>query len=171
MYGGILLLWQEEGYMLKYSLSTRELPRAEPNGFPEGSSYILPYIPTWVIIQTFSISKSYTSVLSCLVAKYWKQWFSILVWKLELYFPVLPSRWSNIVPYIPSRELWHHSEIHMVRRAILEELDFNIILFSNWECLRVYQAGSSLGWLEPKSSSWAGLAWLGDKVKIRAWLR
>ena len=46
---------------MKYSLSTREIPRAEPEGFPEGSGYISPYIPTGVIIQTFSISKSYTS--------------------------------------------------------------------------------------------------------------
>ena len=27
--------------------------------------------------------------------------------------------------------LWQHQEIHMVRKAILEELNFNIILFSN----------------------------------------
>ena len=35
---------------------------------------------------------------------------------------------------------------------------------------RVYRAGSSSSRLEPKSLSWAGLARLGDKVKIRAWL-
>ena len=46
---------------MKYSLSPREIPRAEPKGFPEGSGYISPYIPTQVIIQTFSISKIYTS--------------------------------------------------------------------------------------------------------------
>jgi hypothetical protein len=46
---------------VKYSLSTREILRAEPEGFPEGSGYISPYIPTRVIIQTFSISKSFTS--------------------------------------------------------------------------------------------------------------
>ena len=45
----------------KYSLSTREITREEPAGFPEGSGYISHYIPTWVIIQIFSISKSYTS--------------------------------------------------------------------------------------------------------------
>ena len=32
-----------------------------PERFPEGSGYISPYILTSVIIQTFSISKSYTS--------------------------------------------------------------------------------------------------------------
>ena len=27
-----------------------------------------------------------------------------------------------------------------------------------------------LSWLEQKSSSWAGSTWLGDKVKVQAWL-
>ena len=53
----VSVLWRVEGYTVKYSLS----PRAEPEGFLEGSGYISPYIPTRVIIQTFSISKSYTS--------------------------------------------------------------------------------------------------------------
>ena len=57
---------------MKYSLSTREIPRAEPEGFPEESGYISPYIPTGVIIQTFSISKSIFLVLSFLVGEYWK---------------------------------------------------------------------------------------------------
>ena len=30
----------------KYSMSTKEIPRAEPKGFPEGSGCISPYIPT-----------------------------------------------------------------------------------------------------------------------------
>ena len=47
--------------MVKYSLSTREIPRAEPKGFPKCSGYISLYIPTQVIIQTFLISKSYSS--------------------------------------------------------------------------------------------------------------
>ena len=46
---------------MKYCLSMREIPRAQPKGFPEGSGYISPYILTSVIIQTLSISKSYTS--------------------------------------------------------------------------------------------------------------
>ena len=45
------------------------------------------------------------SVLSFLVGQYRKSWFSILVWQLGLYFPVLPSRWSNMGPYRLSREL------------------------------------------------------------------
>ena len=44
-----------------YSLSTREIPRTEPEGFFEGSGYISTYIPTRVIIQTFLIYKIYTS--------------------------------------------------------------------------------------------------------------
>ena len=49
---------------MKYSLSKREIPRAEPKGFPEESEYISPYIPTLIIIQIFSISKSYTSSIA-----------------------------------------------------------------------------------------------------------
>ena len=44
---------------MKYSLSTREIPRAEPLGFPEGLGYISPDILTLVIIQTFSNPKRY----------------------------------------------------------------------------------------------------------------
>ena len=80
----VSVLWQEEGYTVKYSLSSREIPRAEPEGFPEGSGYISPYIPTWVIIQTFSICKRFTQVLSFVVGKFWKIWFSVLVWQLGL---------------------------------------------------------------------------------------
>ena len=46
---------------MKYSMSMREIPRAEPEGFPEGSGYISPYIPTPVIIRTSIISKNHTS--------------------------------------------------------------------------------------------------------------
>ena len=53
-----------EGYTVKYSLSMREIPRAEAEEFPEGSGYISMYIPTWVIIPTISISKSYTSSIA-----------------------------------------------------------------------------------------------------------
>ena len=57
----VSVLWRKEGYTVKYSLSTRENLRAELEGFPDGSGYISPYIPTWVIIQTFSITKHHTS--------------------------------------------------------------------------------------------------------------
>ena len=33
-------------YTVKYSLSSREIPRAKPKGFSEGSGYISQYIPT-----------------------------------------------------------------------------------------------------------------------------
>ena len=50
--------------MVKYSLSTRETPKAEPKRFSEGSGYISPYIPTRVILQILSISNSYTSSIA-----------------------------------------------------------------------------------------------------------
>ena len=39
---------------MKYSLSPREIPKAEPERFPKGSGYISQYIPTRVTIQKFS---------------------------------------------------------------------------------------------------------------------
>ena len=48
-------MWQEEGYTIKYSLSQREIQRAKPEGFSQGSGYISSYIPTRVTKQTFSI--------------------------------------------------------------------------------------------------------------------
>ena len=47
--------------MVKYSLSPRKPPKAEPERFSKGSGYISPYILTHVIIQTLSISTNYTS--------------------------------------------------------------------------------------------------------------
>ena len=41
---------------MKYSLSPREILRAKPEGFPEGSSYVSSYLPTLVTIQAFSIT-------------------------------------------------------------------------------------------------------------------
>ena len=41
-----------------YRLSPREIPRAEPEGFPEGSDDILSYGPTQVIIQSFAITST-----------------------------------------------------------------------------------------------------------------
>ena len=43
---------------MKYRLSPREIPRAEPEGFPEGSGDILSYTPTLVTIQSFSITST-----------------------------------------------------------------------------------------------------------------
>ena len=41
---------------MKYSLSPREILKAKPEGFPEGSGYISSYFLTQVTIQTFSIT-------------------------------------------------------------------------------------------------------------------
>ena len=54
---------------MKYSLSPREIPRAKPEGFPEGSGYISLYILTIVTIQTFSMT---TPGLTFLGDQYWK---------------------------------------------------------------------------------------------------
>ena len=37
---------EEEGYTVKFSLSSREIPRAEPKGFLKGSGCISQNIPT-----------------------------------------------------------------------------------------------------------------------------
>ena len=71
----VTVLWREEGYTMKYRLSPREIPRAEPEGFPEGSGDISSYTPTRVTIQSFSISST------------------------SQYFPVLASWACNIFPY------------------------------------------------------------------------
>ena len=52
----VSVLWREEGYTVKYSLIPRELLRAEPKGFFEGSGYFSQYIPTWVTIHILSFS-------------------------------------------------------------------------------------------------------------------
>ena len=41
---------------MKYSLSPREIPRAKPGGFSEGSGYISFYFLTRVTTETFSIT-------------------------------------------------------------------------------------------------------------------
>ena len=43
---------------MKYRLSPREILRAEPEGFPEGSGDISLYTPTRVTIQSFSITST-----------------------------------------------------------------------------------------------------------------
>ena len=79
--------------MVKYSLSTRELPRAEPERFSEGSGYISPYILSCVTIQTFSISKSHTSSIDLPGRAILEE---LILHNINLaaglYFPILPSR-------------------------------------------------------------------------------
>ena len=50
--GNVSVLGGEEGYTAKYGLNPREFPRAQPEGPPEGSGHILPYIPSRVLIRT-----------------------------------------------------------------------------------------------------------------------
>ena len=52
----VSVLWREEGYTVKYSLTLRKIPRADAKGFPEGSGYISQHIPNWVTIRTFSFT-------------------------------------------------------------------------------------------------------------------
>ena len=55
---------------MKYSLGQREIPRAQPEGFPEGSGYISLYILTQVTIQTFSITTQALSFHDINIATY-----------------------------------------------------------------------------------------------------
>ena len=70
----VSVLWQKDGYILEYSLRLREIPRAKPKGFPEGSGYISVYFLTWVTIQTFSITNP---ALTFPGDQYWKSRFSV----------------------------------------------------------------------------------------------
>ena len=91
----VSVLWWEEGYMEKYSLNAREIPREEPKGFSRAQAIF--HSISWLESQYrhSQFLKCILPVLSFLVGQYRKSWFSILVWQLQLYFPVLPSRWSN----------------------------------------------------------------------------
>ena len=48
---------------MKYSLSPREISRAKPKGFSEGSVYISWDIPTQVTLQTYPITTAAFSFL------------------------------------------------------------------------------------------------------------
>ena len=48
----VSVLGREEGYTANYGLSPREFLRAQPEGTPEGSGHILPYILSRVLIRT-----------------------------------------------------------------------------------------------------------------------
>ena len=68
---------------MKYSLSPREIPRAKPEEFPKGSSYISLYFRTQFTMQTLSITNPALTFLGGL--------FSILLLQLGntgKYFPV-----------------------------------------------------------------------------------
>ena len=81
---------------MKYSLSPMRFPRAEPMESPEGSGYISPYIQTQVIIQNFFNS----NILTFSIGFPWRTILKELILHIApeqgLYFPVLPSRRSNL---------------------------------------------------------------------------
>ena len=95
----VSVLWQE----VKYSLSTREMPRAEPKRFSEGSGYISPYILSCV--TPWQISKSYTSSIVLPGRAILEELILHINLAAGLYFPIMPSRWRNTSPYRPSGEL------------------------------------------------------------------
>ena len=82
---------RREIYNEIYSLSPKEISRANPEGFPKGSGYILLYFPTWVPIQSFSIT---TPALTFLGVKYWKSWFSVLLQQLGKTGKYCPVDWA-----------------------------------------------------------------------------
>ena len=59
---------------MKYSQSPREISRAKPKGFPEGSGYISLYIPTRVTIQTFSITTPALTLLEINIGRVYSQY-------------------------------------------------------------------------------------------------
>ena len=93
-----------------YSRSPREIPRAKPEGSSEGSGYISSYIPTQVIIQTFSMT---TQALSF----------------LEINIERLDS------PGAPTAG--QYGKILHSRLSNTGGLNFNIMMFSNWECCKL----------------------------------
>ena len=70
---------------MKDSQSSREVTRAEPEGFSKGSGYISPYFPTKAIIQTLSISKNNTPSI---VLPGWAKLEELIFRELGLYFSV-----------------------------------------------------------------------------------
>ena len=92
----VSVLWREEGYTVKCSLSTREILRAEPGGFTEGSGYISLYILTWVTIQSFSMSKSYTDSMVHPGRAILKSWY-----------PYWSGSWGYNLPYcLVDKAIW-----------------------------------------------------------------
>ena len=61
---------------MKYSVSRREILKAKPKVFPEGSGYISSYFLTRVTIQTFLITNP---TLTFLGDQYWKSLFTVLL--------------------------------------------------------------------------------------------
>ena len=105
------VLWREEAYTMKYSLSPREIPRAKSEGLPEGSGYI-----SWYIRLESQYRHSQLQLLHC------PSWGSILE-ELILLSALTAGQYGKIVPS---------------RLSNTGDLNFIIILFSNWEWQRYY---------------------------------
>ena len=108
MQGTVLYLYckREEGYIMKYSLSPREILRAKPKGFSEGSGYISSYFPshnTDILNYNSIINLPGKSTLEELILR--------IAPPAGQYGKILYSIWSNT-----------------------GGLNFNTIMFSNWEC-------------------------------------
>ena len=93
----VSVLWREEGYTVKYSLSTREIPRDFPRA--QAIFHGISQLETKCRHSQFMII--ILSVMSFLVGQYCKSWFSLLVWQLGyifLYCPVDEAIWVHIDP-------------------------------------------------------------------------
>ena len=119
----VSVLGREEGYTAKYGLNPREFPRVQPEGNPEGSGHILPYIPYMPISKSdflaiFSIALRGRVILEELILRMSLSGRAIL-------HCILPR--DYILSYAPCRGSvsW---EIHLSKRAILEQLISNISL-------------------------------------------
>ena len=80
---------------MKYSLSTRKIPRKEPKGFSEGLGYISLFIQTQVVIQTYSISLKLTSSVKLPGRAILEESILRINMAAGAYFSVLHSRQSN----------------------------------------------------------------------------
>ena len=109
----------------------RKISRAQPKAFSEGSGYISQYILTRVGIRTVSTSK---------MLLYCPSW-EINIGDDSSYWT---GSWGYIFPYFPEDKAIQVcigpvktsavealEKIHIVWRAILKGLNFNILIFSN----------------------------------------
>ena len=132
---------------MKYSLGLREILRAKPEGFPEGSGYISSYIPTRVTIQTFSITALALTVLG---DQYWKSWFSVLLCLLDNTGKYCPVDWAILESWIWILQcLMRIGNIHYTRLIRLYYFKFcdimcqvkYVTLLSNFFLSKIWKVG------------------------------
>ena len=85
-----MYLYHEEGRDIQWNIAWAQV---KPKGFPSPPPFGQCPNQSWFFLGIASLRQ------------YWKNWAFLFVWQLGLYFPVLPSRWSNTGPYRFSREL------------------------------------------------------------------